>query len=45
MSGLVFGSIEISMTGVGKIIFSSSTGLSSAHSVSPVRVSFRPTAA
>ena len=44
-SALVLGSIAMSMTGSGKTIDSSSTGASSAHSVSPVVVFLRPTAA
>jgi len=42
---LVLGSMAMSMTGSGKTIDSSSTGLPSAHSVSPVVVFFKPTAA
>ena len=45
MSALVFGSIAIEMTGSGKIIFSRTIGCFSSQSVSPVRVSRRPTAA
>ncbi len=44
-SALVFGSTATSMTGSGKSIASSTTGASSAHSVSPVVVCLRPTAA
>ena len=42
---LVFGSTEMSMTGTGKAIRSSTTGSSAEASVSPVPVSFRPTKA
>ena len=44
-STFVFGSMAIEMTGSGKIIFSSKMGRFSSQSVSPVRVSLRPTAA
>ncbi len=44
-SAFVFGSTASSMTGSGKVIDSSTTGLSSAVSVSPVVVFLRPTAA
>ena len=44
-SALVFGSTATSMTGSGKSIVSSSTGASGSHSVSPVVVCLRPTAA
>ena len=44
-SALVLGSTASSMTGSGKVIDSSTTGLSSAVSVSPVVVFLRPTAA
>ena len=44
-SALVFGSTASSMTGSGKVIDSSTIGLSSADSVSPVVVFLRPTAA
>jgi hypothetical protein len=37
--------MAISMTGVGKTMFSSRIGFSCAQSVSPVKVFFRPTAA
>ncbi len=42
---LVFGSTEMSMTGTGKAMRSSTTGSSAEASVSPVPVSFRPTKA
>ena len=41
-SDLVFGSIACSITGAGKSIDSSTTGLAWSDSVSPVVVSFRP---
>ena len=44
-STLVFGSIETCTTGSGKVIVSSTIGASGAHSVSPVEVCLRPTAA
>ena len=44
-SALVFGSTASSMTGSGKLIASSTIGLASSHSVSPVKVCFSPTAA
>ena len=44
-SAFVFGSTASSMTGSGKVIDSSTIGLSSADSVSPVVVFFSPTAA
>ena len=45
LSACVFGSTAIRITGSGKTISSSSTGLSGSQSVSPVRTCFRPTAA
>ena len=45
MSALVLGSIAILMTGSGKSIDSSTTGLLGSQRVSPVRVSFSPTMA
>ena len=44
-SPLVLGSMATWMTGSGKVIDSSTTGLSMSHSVSPVVVFFRPMAA
>ena len=44
-SALVLGSMAMEMTGSGKSIASRMIGLSSSQSVSPVVVSFRPTAA
>ena len=44
-SALVFGSIFTSMTGSGKVIDSRMIGCSGSVRVSPVKVSFRPTAA
>ena len=44
-SAFVFGSILTSMTGSGKVIDSRMTGWSGSDSVSPVKVSLRPTAA
>ena len=44
-SALVLGSMATSMTGFGNFIASRMIGLSSSHSVSPVRVSLRPMAA
>ena len=44
-SALVLGSTASSMTGSGKVIDSSTMGLDSSHSVSPVNVFLRPTAA
>jgi len=44
-STLVLGSMATAMTGVGKSIASSTTGLAGSHRVSPVRVSFSPTTA
>ena len=44
-SALVLGSILTSMTGSGKVIDSRMTGWSGSDSVSPVKVSLRPTAA
>ncbi len=44
-SALVLGSIFTSMTGSGKVIDSRITGWSGSTSVSPVKVSLRPTAA
>ena len=44
-SALVLGSMATSMTGSGKVIDSRMTGWSGSVSVSPVKVSLRPTAA
>ena len=44
-SALVFGSIASEMTGSGNTIRSRTMGFFSSHSVSPVVVDFRPTAA
>ena len=44
-SPLVLGSMATWMTGSGKVIDSSTTGLSMSHRVSPVVVFFRPMAA
>jgi len=44
-SAFVFGSTASSMTGSGKVIASRMIGFDSSHSVSPVVVFFRPTAA
>ena len=44
-SALVLGSTLTSMTGSGKVIDSRITGCSGSVSVSPVKVSLRPTAA
>ncbi len=44
-SAFVLGSILTSMTGSGKVIDSSTIGWSGSASVSPVKVSLRPTAA
>ncbi len=44
-SARVRGSIETCTTGSGKLIVSSTIGASGAHSVSPVEVCLRPTAA
>ena len=41
-SALVFGSTAISITGWGKVMVSSTTGLAISHRVSPVVVSFSP---
>ena len=41
-SPLVFGSMATEMTGSGKVIDSSTTGLAGSHRVSPVVVSLRP---
>ena len=41
-SDLVLGSMACSITGAGKSIDSSCTGLAMSHRVSPVVVSFRP---
>jgi hypothetical protein len=44
-STFVFGSIETCTTGSGNVIVSRTIGESGAHSVSPVEVCLRPTAA
>ena len=44
-SAFVFGSTASSMTGSGKVIVSRTIGFASSHSVSPVKVVLRPTAA
>ncbi len=44
-SPFVLGSMACEMTGSGKVMFSSRMAFFSSHSVSPVRVSPRPTAA
>ena len=41
-SPLVLGSIATEITGLGKVIDSSTTGSDASHRVSPVVVSFRP---
>ena len=41
-SPLVLGSMAMWMTGAGKVMDSSTTGLAASHRVSPVVVSFRP---